>query len=417
MDELPSLVIRAQAGELDAYAEIVRRFQDMAYGYAYSLLGDFHLAEDAAQEAFVEAYRCLDNLREPAAFPGWFRRIVFKHCDRLTRGRRMPAVALDAASGVASKGNCPAANAEHREMRVKVLEAIRGLPEPERTATTLFYINGYSQETIAEFLDVPAGTIKSRLHRSRKRLKQRMLTMVEETLHTSVPDERFSRKVIEELLARPRPLEIEGHPTREIACAMREALSDYELIEGQEVVDKTSYGVGSGLPDAYHVDDSRVLRPETTVTTFGAMIGRTPPVRIITVGRVFRDNAEDSIHSHIFHQLEALCVETGANERAMQEAIERTIRSAVPEVDLRWEAGDFTYPKVDSPQEVFIRCQEQWIEIAGCGMLTAEMLRETGYDPQAVSGFAFGLGLERIAMLKHGIDDIRKLWSPPYVPK
>ena len=64
MEQLDSLVVRARAGDLDAYGRVVRRFQDMACGYAYSILGDFHLAEDAAQEAFVEAYRCLAKLRE-----------------------------------------------------------------------------------------------------------------------------------------------------------------------------------------------------------------------------------------------------------------------------------------------------------------------------------------------------------------
>ena len=70
MEELASLVVRARAGDLKAYGQVVRRFQDMAYGYAYSLLGDFHLAEDAAQEAFVQAYRDLGKLAIPAAFPG-----------------------------------------------------------------------------------------------------------------------------------------------------------------------------------------------------------------------------------------------------------------------------------------------------------------------------------------------------------
>ena len=69
---------QSDAAPLDAYAEIVRRFQDMAAGYAYALLGDFHFAEDAAQEAFLQAYLDLEKLAEPAAFPGWFRRIVFK---------------------------------------------------------------------------------------------------------------------------------------------------------------------------------------------------------------------------------------------------------------------------------------------------------------------------------------------------
>ena len=195
MEELKSLVARAQAGELDAFGQVVRRFQDMACGYAYSILGDFHLAEDVAQEAFIEAYRCLANLREPAAFPGWFRRIVFKHCDRFTRGRQVPTVPLDGAEVVASPDRQPAQAAEDREMKANVLAAIRSLPERERTVTTLFYINGYSQSDIAEFLEIPGGTVKSRLAASRNRLKKRMIEMVAEQLQASKPGPEFSARL------------------------------------------------------------------------------------------------------------------------------------------------------------------------------------------------------------------------------
>ena len=88
MSELTPMVERAQAGDIAAFESLVKRCQNMAYGYAYAQLGDFHLAEDAAQEAFVDAYRLLGDLRAPAAFPGWLRRIIHKRCDRLTRGRR-----------------------------------------------------------------------------------------------------------------------------------------------------------------------------------------------------------------------------------------------------------------------------------------------------------------------------------------
>ena len=95
MDTLTSIVTQAQNQDLDAYNTLVHRFQNMAVGYAYSILGDFHLAEDAAQEAFVRAYLELDQLREPAAFSGWFRRIVFMRCNRLTRKKKWPTVSLD----------------------------------------------------------------------------------------------------------------------------------------------------------------------------------------------------------------------------------------------------------------------------------------------------------------------------------
>jgi RNA polymerase sigma factor (sigma-70 family) len=188
VSELAELVISARDSDLDAYGEIVRRFQDMAYGYAYSLLGDFHLAEDAAQEAFIEAYRCLRNLREPAAFPGWFRRIVFKHCDRIRRRRRLPTTALESAEAVVSAQSDPASAVERNEMAEQVLAAIRSLPEDQRTVTTLFYINGYSQRDVAEFLDWPVTTVNNRLHAARKKLKERMIAMIAGTLKSNAPD-------------------------------------------------------------------------------------------------------------------------------------------------------------------------------------------------------------------------------------
>jgi DNA-directed RNA polymerase specialized sigma24 family protein len=93
VEQIRDLVMRA-AGAADrddriaAYGRLVECFRDMACGYAYSLLGDFHLAEDAAQDAFVAAYRTLDQLRQPEAFPGWLRRIVWSACGRIACPRR-----------------------------------------------------------------------------------------------------------------------------------------------------------------------------------------------------------------------------------------------------------------------------------------------------------------------------------------
>ena len=104
MEELELLISRAQAGDLDAYGRIVQQFQDMAVGYAFSILGDFHLAEDAVQEAFIEAYPILSRVYGPIAFPGWFRRIIFKHCNRLTRGKRDELMPLETMLEIPSGG-------------------------------------------------------------------------------------------------------------------------------------------------------------------------------------------------------------------------------------------------------------------------------------------------------------------------
>jgi RNA polymerase sigma factor (sigma-70 family) len=203
MTSLESLVEKAREGDDDAYEIIVRRFQDMAVGYGYSILRDFQLAEDAAQEAFLEAYRNLDSLRERAAFPGWFRRIVFKQCDRITRNRSFAIIPLDAAEDRASREPTQADAIEQREMNDKILTAVDALPDHERAATMLYYISGYSQNEVAEFLDEPVTTIKKRLYSARKRLREMLIDLVEDSLRERRPsrDELFSTTVIEILKA------------------------------------------------------------------------------------------------------------------------------------------------------------------------------------------------------------------------
>jgi RNA polymerase sigma factor (sigma-70 family) len=186
-------IAKAQAGDLDAFTEIVREFQSMAVAYAYSILKDFHLAEDAAQEAFVDSWKSLNDLREPKAFPGWLRKIVFKHCDRFTRRKQPHLVTLDEISDMPASAPSPRQSAEQSELRDKVCAAILALPEAERLATTLCYISGYSMAEVGEFLEVPVSTVKNRLHTARGRLRERMMDMVEETFRQHAPGEDFTR--------------------------------------------------------------------------------------------------------------------------------------------------------------------------------------------------------------------------------
>lgn len=196
MDALNDIVVRAREGDADAFAALVRRFQDMAVGYGYSMLHDFHLAEDAAQEAFFEAYRSLPKLREPAAFAGWFRRIIFKQCDRITRRHVVATVPLETAVE-------PARADGEEERKADVVEAMRRLPEHERSTMTLFYIGGYSMEEVATFLEVPVSTIKGRLHSARERLRTMLLDSVADDLRARRPsrNEAFATAVVDLLTA------------------------------------------------------------------------------------------------------------------------------------------------------------------------------------------------------------------------
>ncbi|MHC4562682.1 MAG: sigma-70 family RNA polymerase sigma factor [Planctomycetota bacterium] len=417
MEELTQLIRRAQGGDLDAYGRIVGRFQNMAYGYAYARLGDFHLAEDPAQEAFVEAYRDLAALNEPAAFPGWFRRIVSRRCSRLTRGRHVPTVPLEAVGHVTAAEPSPADVAGEREMADKVLEAIQALPDDQRTATTLFYINGYSQKDIAEFLEVPVTTVNNRLAASRKRLKERMLTMVEETLHNNAPDERFNMAVIDRLLDRPRLLEIAGHPVRQAWDDMRAALADYEVVTGEEIKDDQAADAAEDHARrdyAYRTDAGRSLRYQMTTVTMSAIEGRTPPVRVLAPGRVFRPEREDIDHLKVFHQVDGACIEAGADVDAYLATCERALKAAVPGAEVSWRDYECTF--VVPGYYAAISKGDRQYEVLGGGMLKPDTLERKGFDPGAVSGYAWGLGLEVLAMLRFDIDDVRKLWQPPYVP-
>ncbi len=193
-------VVGAQQGSLAAFDQLVRSFQHMAVGYAYSILGDFQLAEDAAQEAFLQAYQDLRMLKAPEAFPAWLRRIVAKQCDRAVRRRRLVTVPLEASVDLADPGQGPFESVQQQETRQEVLTAIGNLPEQERVTTTLFYIDGYSLAEVGGFLEVPVGTIKRRLHSARNRLRERMLAMAADTIRQHAPGDEFGarvRKVLE----------------------------------------------------------------------------------------------------------------------------------------------------------------------------------------------------------------------------
>ena len=118
METLRPIFQKAQDGDVNAYGIIVQRFQDMAVGYGYAILGDFHLAEDVAQEAFVEAYQHITKVSSPFAFPGWLRKILFKHCDRYLRRRRLDTVSMDTlVTDVPSNRPPPDVEVEDREMK------------------------------------------------------------------------------------------------------------------------------------------------------------------------------------------------------------------------------------------------------------------------------------------------------------
>ena len=199
-DALILAVTRAQRGDTRAFDVLVRRFQNPAVAYARTLLHDPSAAEDAAQEAFVQAWRDLPRLTEAAAFGAWLRRLVFKFCDRVRRSAR-PTLPL-AETVMLPENLEPARMAERADDAARVRAAIEALPCPLREVTLLYYLTGHDIQEIAAFLSLPPSTVKNRLHAARKRLRKELWTMAEMILELEKPSqsEAFAGNVLARVL-------------------------------------------------------------------------------------------------------------------------------------------------------------------------------------------------------------------------
>ena len=160
--------------------------------------------------------------------------------------------------------------------------------------------------------------------------------------------------------------------------------------------------------DSFYIDESHLLRPHTSPVQIRVMQQSTPPVRIICPGRCYRRDAQDATHSPVFHQVELLWVEEGLSLANLKYVIELFVHEFFGEAYEMRLSGDF-FPFTEPSVQVHMRAPgaTEWLEIMGAGMVDPVVLAEVGYDPEEVSGFAFGLGIDRMAMLRYGIPDIR----------
>lgn len=185
MKELAELVEAAQSGDSEAYAALMQRFQHMAYATAYRYLGDHHLAQDLVQEAALEAFVHLPQLKEPEAFPGWFRQIVFHQCTRVLRRVILPSISLEAVSDSLLAESDPEDTAVQKEVLACVRSAVASLPEHERLVTVLFYGCRYSYNEVSALLKIPLTTVKKRLYSARQKLKGQLQAALHDTIENA----------------------------------------------------------------------------------------------------------------------------------------------------------------------------------------------------------------------------------------
>ncbi|MDD6309062.1 MAG: phenylalanine--tRNA ligase subunit alpha [Clostridia bacterium] len=170
--------------------------------------------------------------------------------------------------------------------------------------------------------------------------------------------------------------------------------------------------------DTFYITENVLLRTQTSSVQIHVMENQKPPFKMVSPGRVYRSDALDATHSPVFHQMEGLVVDKGITMGDLKGTLEAFLKKLYGE-DVRVRFRPHHFPFTEPSAEVDISCfvcggegcrickGEGWIEILGAGMVHPKVLRGCGIDPEIYSGFAFGVGLERIAMRRYGIDDIR----------
>lgn len=205
----------------------------------------------------------------------------------------------------------------------------------------------------------------------------------------------------------------------------------YKIAEGPEV--ETVYNVFDALnspedhpsrshSDTFYFAENVCLRPHTSSVQIRTMKEKNPPIKIISPGRCFRFDELDATHSPMFHQLEGLVIDENVSMSDLKGALDQFVKRFFGE-QTKTKFRPHHFPFTEPSAEVDVTCfkcggtgckvcgQTGWIEILGCGMVHPDVLKECGIDPEKYSGFAFGMGVDRITMLKYEIDDIRYLFE------
>jgi phenylalanyl-tRNA synthetase alpha chain len=205
----------------------------------------------------------------------------------------------------------------------------------------------------------------------------------------------------------------------------------YEVVDGREV-ETTRYlfdalnmapnHITRSPLHSFYIGEDTLLRTETSPSQIHTMESKPPPVYMVSLGRTYRRDTADATHSPFFHQVEGLAVDRGITLGDLKGTLLQLLRALFGEDRRARFTTDF-FPFTEPSLQVAVSCFQcdgagcalckhtGWIEIGGSGMVDPNVLRFVGYDPEEVSGFAFGWGLERMAILRHGLPDIRDLWA------
>jgi phenylalanyl-tRNA synthetase alpha chain len=287
------------------------------------------------------------------------------------------------------------------------------------------------------------SALKLALREVRDRETGRTLNALRERVEAAIDarDEELRRAELDRRLTEERvDITMPGTPVRRgqlhLITQIRREFEDiflglgYTVVDGREV-ETTRYNFDAlNFPEGHptrspqqtlFLDDETVLRTETSPSQIRTMEAQEPPIYVVSPGRVYRRDTPDATHTPTFHQVEGLAVDEGITLADLLGTLDYLLKALFGEnrrTEFRTEHFPFTEPSVEAHVSCHIcdgsGCpvcrQSGWIEVGGSGMVDPNVFEFVGYDPERYTGFAFGWGLERIAVLRHGIPDLRELW-------
>ncbi len=192
----------------------------------------------------------------------------------------------------------------------------------------------------------------------------------------------------------------------------------YSVAEGPEVerdhYNFTALNIPEDHPardmqDTFYLGGDLLMRTHTSPVQIRHLEENPPPVRIVAPGRVYRRDAVDATHSPVFHQVEVLAIDEGLDFSHLRGTVMAFLKAFFGDLPVRFRASYF--PFTEPSAEVDVQWRGRWLEVMGCGMVDPAVLEGLGLEPERYSGFAAGLGVERFCMVRHGIDDIRRLYT------
>jgi RNA polymerase sigma-70 factor (ECF subfamily) len=413
MDPLNDLVARAQDGDLEAFGELVRATQVMTYAVALGVLRDRGTAEDAAQEAYLRAFRRLQDLHEPAAFVSWLRRLVITVALNMRRARRLTLLRLDDVPDVPVLDEEEAGWSELQRRRLA--EGLLTLTSQERQLCDRRYHGHWSTARLAREAGMDEPAMRKRLQRIRDKLRKEVEVSEQRGIHPEEIRPDFPAKVVE-LLARPQLTDLPENPVGQTLELLRAVYADFAELAFPEIIDLTEALKSIGNDALYldpielhRVDERRILRYDLTLPMLLTVRYVGQPLRIWTAGKAYRLCPIDATHLDAFHQAEVFSVDERSrlDPWRMTGRVLQSIDRVLPGRAVKIVPTQ--YPMCIQAWELEVEDDGRWFEVLAWGIFTDRIVRHLGGDPNLHTAIGVGYGLERLAMLRYGIDDIRKI--------